>query len=256
MKLLSVVIAHDRLELTRRTVASYLATVTVPHLLVVIDNASTDGTADWLRDLDRGNEAESLVVLPFDVNAYPGVACNNGWRLGLDLGFDPTVLHRSDNDVEYQPGWCDEVEACFDAFPDLGQLGLLDMHDEGLMPVTKCRDGVTINVAWPNVGGNCVIRRELWDAGLRFDERTWPEFQGRETRHSMPNEDAIMSEHVVRMGWRHAHVTSRIAVHLGHDWEQYPDYYSRTAVERGFTPDQLKQHFDTCERRRKTAASA
>jgi hypothetical protein len=47
-----------------------------------------------------------------------------------------------------------------------------------------------------NVGGNNVIRRELWDAGLRYDERPWTELPA---GHS---EDTYMSPAVMAMGYK------------------------------------------------------
>ena len=67
---------------------------------------------------------------------------------------------RSDNDIEYLDGWQTQVEQAFEAFPELGQLGILNRHEDydDHQPVTRLeRNGTAINVQWPKVGGNCVV---------------------------------------------------------------------------------------------------
>jgi glycosyltransferase involved in cell wall biosynthesis len=170
VKLHTVFITHNRLELTKIAVASYLETVTVPYTYVIVDNASTDGTVEWLR-------ASPYDFLLLPENRYPGYACNTGWDLTPD---NVTHLHRADNDFRFLPGWCEEVERIF-ASAKVGQVGLR-MHEQ------------EPNGAW-NVGGNNVIRRELWDAGLRYDERPWTEFP------PGYSEDSFFSPEVERMGY-------------------------------------------------------
>lgn len=231
MNLLSCIVAHNRLELTKRCVESYLATVTVPHVLVVVDNASSDETAAWLAP----NEAhrcphlgEQVFALINDENLYPGAACNLGWLVGLNLWHalpDANVLHRSDNDVEYLPGWCKELERCFVEMGNVGQVGLLEhRYEEGCS----------------NVGGNSAILRKLWDAGARWDEVPWG---GRPGAPAL-NEDALMSAEIRRRGYRVARVGRETIVHHGWDWDAYPDYYAQTCIDRGYDPADIRAHFD------------
>lgn len=225
MKLLTVIVAHDRLELTQRAVASYLATVTVPHILIVIDSGSTDGTYDWLRKTAI-NGPRRFVWMRFDGNLYPGKACNEGWAIGLGeqmIGYDPeftledaTHLHSSDNDVEYLPGWCDEIADRFANDYALGQLGLLE---------EKYEQGCA------NVGNNCVIPRRLWDAGLRWPEQPW-------------HGEIEMSARIQGDGWSVERVRREVLIHHGWDWDAYPDYYAAVAREKGLDPEWVHGHFD------------
>jgi cellulose synthase/poly-beta-1,6-N-acetylglucosamine synthase-like glycosyltransferase len=160
MILHSVIVTYDRLYATQLALASYLETVTVPYTLIVVDNGSTDGTVEWLEELWlTGGVIDDYIEL--GENKYPGYACNRGWE---DAPDDAQVFHRADNDWAYYPGWCDHLAEAF-ADPKVGQVGLRTDAEES-------HNGVPI--PW-NVGGNCVIRRELWDAGLRYDERPWTE---------------------------------------------------------------------------------
>ena len=254
MKLVSCIVAHNRVELTRRCVESYLATVTVPHVLIVVDNGSTDGTLAWLDETAR-EEPRRFFWFSFGGNLYPGRACNDGWEAGLGdpIGYDPdftledaTHLHRSDNDVEFLPGWCDSVAraletACPDCAgdgcewcgdtgfvfdPNIGQLGLLEeKYERGAQ----------------NVGGNCIIRRELWDAGLRYREQPWHDLPGDVNK---PTEDCYLSLDILARGYRVERVRREVIVHHGWDWDAYPDYYEQSARVRGMDPVWLRQHFE------------
>jgi hypothetical protein len=240
VRLLTVVVVHDRYELTKRTIDSWIDTTDEMIgrcRLVIVDSGSTDPElCDWLEWMELAGWAVLMME-----NVYPGKACNVGWRVGLE-GFDASLLHRSDNDVVYEPGWVQHVEACFDAYAELGQLGVLDMRDEPrndwFRQLEHLEGAPWLNVGWPTIGGNCVIRRSLWDRGLRWDERPWP---------ALPEgEDSLLSREVRKLGWRTAHVHDRIATHIGHEWSDAPAYYARSALERGLSPHWLRQHFADC----------
>ena len=195
----TVFVSYNRLELLKETVFSYLDTVTVPHTFTVVDNKSDDETQRWLH-----NSGFSYHLL--SKNRYPGFACNLGWE---GAPKDATLLHRSDNDMRYLPGWCDEVLERFQD-PTLGQLGLRTLEEEG---------------NHPNVGGSCVIRRELWDKGLRYDERPWSE---------LPFEDGLMSYRVRKLGFAVVRAQQPCVEHIGIASSEDP-YYQQTFADRRIT---------------------
>ena len=172
MKLHTVFITYNRLDLTKQAIESYLETVSVPYTFLAIDNASQDGTREWLMETVGPDGWRGWAV-----NAYPGKSCNWGWSLAPE---DATHLHRADNDFAFLPGWCEEIERIF-ASEKVGQVGLRTDEEEAY-------------ARW-NVGGNNVIRRELWDKGLRYDERPWPEYP------PGYSEDSYFSPEVERMGY-------------------------------------------------------
>lgn len=179
MILHSVMVTYDRLDCTKKALASYLETVSVPYRMTVVDNGSSDGTKFWLIDQHNAHLIYDAIFL--NQNMYPGFATNRGWET---VGPDATHLHRADNDWAYRPGWCDHLQAAFED-PKVGQVGLRTDREES-------HNGKPI--VW-NVGGNNVIRRELWDAGLRYDERPWTELPA---GHS---EDTYLSPAVENMGY-------------------------------------------------------
>ena len=215
MKLHTVFITYNRLELTKRAIESYLETVTVPWTACIIDNGSTDGTEEWF--FERFND-EPLGLTTLGENKYPGYAANLGWAFGFlwEGRSDPTHLQRADNDFEFLPGWCEEVERMFSENERLGQLGMRTDEQE----VFNER----------NTGGNCIIRRELWDEGLRYDERPWPEI----AKSVGPGytEDSLFSPKVRKMGWEWDRVERRCIECLADEDPQDP-YYLKSWEDRG-----------------------
>ncbi len=197
-------VTYDRLDCTKKALKSYLATVTVPFTMTIVDNGSTDGTVEQLRSLSARADGPTIILLP--ENRYPGFATNRGWELAPP---EATFLHRADNDWAYKPGWCDQVIAAF-TDPKVGQVGLRTQREE---PVDY------------NVGGNCVIRRELWDAGLRYDERPWTQLPA---GHS---EDTYLSPAVVAMGYKWTRV-KRPCIYGVSVESKEDEYYIRSYTAR------------------------
>jgi glycosyltransferase involved in cell wall biosynthesis len=202
--LVSVVVSFNRLELLQLTLTSYWATVTMPYRLIVVDNGSDRETTDWLAS---STVYDDLILL--GENKYPGYAANFGWNRAL-TEYDPLYLHRSDNDVEYLPGWRDEMVRMFDTHPELGQVGLRTLEEEGPHAA---------------VGGNCVLHRKAWDAGVRYREEPWG---------AIVHEDGHMSNTVAAAGFAWARVETPCIVHRGIA-DMTDPYYQETMRIRGIT---------------------
>jgi hypothetical protein len=217
VKLHTVFITHNRLELTKRAIASYLETVSVPWSAWVVDNASTDGTREYFSEVYSANK------ILLDENRYPGYACNRGWSY---VPYDATHLHRADNDHIFLPGWCEHVQERFESDRKIGQVGLRTAAEEGHIQ--------------QNTGGNCVIRRELWDAGLRWDERTWPEL--RDQIAPGHTEDSLFSPAVKAMGYRWTRVKRPCIQPISPETYDDPDwpYYVKSFTDRGIHEDLIR----------------
>lgn len=212
MKLHTVFVTYNRLELSMRAVESYLSTVDVPHTVVIVDNGSSDGTQEWVAELFLNGTIDGYVNSRN--NMYPGWAANRGWEQAPD---DATFLHRADNDWAFLPGWTERVAKRF-INPRVAQVGLRTNEEEAWNPI--------------NVGGNSVIRRELWDSGLRYDERPWPELD------AGWSEDAFFSPQIKKMGWQWTRVQESCIVPLEEaDWDD--PYYQESFGARRITKDML-----------------
>ena len=208
MILLSVLISYDRPELTKLAIGSFVATVGVRYELVVADNGSSEETQQWLTQIADDDEIDGLAL--YGENLYPGKAFNKAvsWFLHDEV----THIQRLDNDFRFLPGWSEHAARCFGENPRLGQLGLRTDAEELYAP--------------HNVGGNMIIRRELWDQGLRYDERPWSDYPPGMT------EDSYYSPAVKDTGYDWGRV--KVPCIVGTSFESWDDpYYARTWGERG-----------------------
>lgn len=227
MKILVCMVTHNRCAYTRKALVSLLATIKARDRYVIVDNASTDDTHDYLGFL----QADSVVLNRR--NLFPGAATNIGWNHGM-RHYQPDLLMRLDNDIELLPGWRDEVDAAFEAIPKLGMLGILNLHEDfdGEQPVDPyTENGHTINVRCPRgVGGNAVIRRELWDQGLRWSPGAWAPGGN--------DEDSRFAAAVEEAGYGVARVIPTIANNMSfHRYHDFPEYYNKTAELRGLVAE-------------------
>lgn len=226
MKLLICFITHNRLAYTQRTLKTLWDTIEVPYYLIAVDNASTDGTAGYLRRLVIRGRLNHVIVN--NQNYYPGKACNIGWAKGLEAYPQATHLMRLDNDMHFEKGWDLKAEEYFTRIDRLGQLGL--DYDGGENKTPQYYNGLGL-VEWPGcVGGPCIVRRSIFDAGTRYDEAPW------EGSRSKLQEDARFSRLVKNDGWLVGHMDERLSWTFANEsnWADYPEYYEKTFYDRGY----------------------
>jgi GT2 family glycosyltransferase len=134
-----VVVTRDNLAFLRLCLESALACTDLPYELIVVDNGSDDGTAEYLMELAERNPN----VRPIRNGSNRGfaTACNQGAALGRG---ETLVLLNDDTAVS--PGWLGRLVVHLDR-PDVGMVG----------PTT-------------NRTGN--------EAQIDTDYRTWAEFAG------------------------------------------------------------------------------
>lgn len=237
MKLLIVMITYNRLAYSQRTLEGLLKTIQVPHYILVVDNASDDGTKLWLADMKKEGKIDDYIIN--DENLYPGEATNIGWEQGLIAYPEATHLMRLDNDYHLEFGWDKECEECFKKIPELGQIGL--DHEAIEHPKAILRElqinGKTIN-PWPGcVGGGNIIRRKIWDMGVKYQPLRWDD-----GRRSPMQEDSKFSKEIQGKGYITGHITEKLAWTFANEenWKDYPDYYKKTMSDRGYD-EKLKE---------------
>jgi glycosyltransferase involved in cell wall biosynthesis len=231
MNLLIVLITYNRLAYTKKTLRKLWDTIEVPHFLVIVDNNSTDGTREYLQKQDKNYKIDHIILNPD--NYYPGKATNIGWEKGLELYPDATHLMRLDNDMHLEKGWDTLAQEYFDKIPELGQLGL--DHEAIEHPKAALREmvinGKTIN-PWPGcVGGPNIIRRKIWDMGIRYRELFW-----NDGRNSPLQEDSQFSRAIQNVGYLTGHMTENVARTFANEsnWHEFPEYYKKTMTDRGY----------------------
>ena len=231
MNLLIVLITYNRLEYTKRTLREFYKTIELPYYLVIVDNNSTDGTIEYLKNHEKRSKVDKVILNPD--NYYPGKACNIGWAEGLKDYPEATHLMRLDNDMHLEKGWQTAAESYFKAIPELGQLGLdndaLDHPRAALRALSI--NGKTVN-PWPGcVGGPNIIRRKIWDMGVRYPELMW-----NDGRNTPLQEDSAFSKAIKEKGYIAAHMTDKLSWTFANkdNWGEHKDYYLKTMKDRGY----------------------
>lgn len=114
-----VVVTWNRLEYTKQCLESIAVHTDVPYELIVVDNGSTDGSAEWLREYmahyrTHGNEAQ---FIGNEENLGCAVAFNQGFAAAKG---DP--IFRIDNDVILPSGWASTFMRHWDEHPEIGMM--------------------------------------------------------------------------------------------------------------------------------------
>lgn len=225
MKLLIVIISYERLEYTKKTLASLWDTIQVPYYLVAVDNNSSDGTQKYLTDAKKRGRIDKVILNP--ENYYPGKACNIGWTEGLKDYPQATHLMRLDNDMHFEKGWDLKAEEYFKKIDRMGQLGL--DFDGGENKEPKLYSGMWLNEFPGCVGGPNIIKKEIFDS-LRYDESRW------EGSNTKVQEDSKFSKQIKERGYLVGHMDERLSYTFANkeNWKDYKDYYIKTMRDRDY----------------------
>jgi predicted O-methyltransferase YrrM len=215
----TIVLNWNRVSTLRVTVESYLETIEGEYELFIVDNASTDGSREYLEALQAQGRA-SVIFLEENIG---GLAYNN--VLPLTKG---SLIHLSENDQLFLPGWSGHVRDAFELFPDLGQLSLFadiptDYEGWGPKPSTRLRfkNGKVLYEAQYNLTTSAIARAELFfEHGVRVTNLEGLDYK-------FPADGKLSADIKAAVYWcawsDHYYVRN-----LGHEVAEYeadPDYY-------------------------------
>lgn len=179
MTLTSIIIpTYNGLGLLRACVESIRAYTRTPYEIIVVDNASSDGT-----DLYCRTNRLTLLSLP-ENRGFP-LACN----LGLQLAAGDELLLLN-NDVIVSQGWLDNLKNALYSAPDIGIVGPVTNYASGRQQVKTGytdipgyhaeagRANIPDSGKWSEtkrlVGLCFLFKRQLMDAIGLLDERYSP----------------------------------------------------------------------------------
>jgi glycosyltransferase involved in cell wall biosynthesis len=223
----TVVLNWNRADLLAKTLRSYLATVSVPYELFVVDNGSTDDSRAVIENIRRDHPEVKAILLDKNVGGF-----------ALNLGLEKATgryLHISENDLEYLPGWDTCLIDKFHTFSQLGQLSVFAPQiAKGEIwankPVTPLElEGKTIFLADINVGASSIIRREIWDLGLRWGNLY--------SEKCLFPDDFGFSTGVKALGYQMAWNDKYVVVNWGHQIEEMksrPEYYAQNYASKSW----------------------
>jgi cellulose synthase/poly-beta-1,6-N-acetylglucosamine synthase-like glycosyltransferase len=113
MKIDLIFLTHNRLDYTRLSLASILADPMEQFSLTIWDNASTDGTVEFLRKEVRDPRVKEIVFAKENIGQI--AAANKVWS-----GSDADLLGKLDNDCIMSPGWTRTLAQAHQDIPELG----------------------------------------------------------------------------------------------------------------------------------------
>lgn len=111
-----IIPTYNQLRYLKLCIASIAVHTNTPYEIVVIDNASTDGTAEYLRDCCGRNPR--LRYVSMSTNAGFAGAVNRGLMLAKG-----TAILLLNNDTVVTPRWLDNLLACLNSDPSIGIVG-------------------------------------------------------------------------------------------------------------------------------------
>lgn len=108
-----IVVAHNHLEDTQKCIASiWRNTEECQYEIIVVDNASIDGTANWLV------EQSTIKIIHNEKNMGFSKACNQGFELAI--GNEIVLLH---NDVILSKSWLSRLRAALYKHSNIAAVG-------------------------------------------------------------------------------------------------------------------------------------
>ena len=153
------VVTYNRLEFTTQSLPAIKRLTTFPYVLTVVDNASTDGSREYLIELHKSGVINNLVLL--DQNIGVAKASNLAWCQ------EPNAAYylKLDNDIVFQkPRWLENMIRTIDGIPELGAVGY--NFEPKSYPQSQMRN-ISIRVKHPgNIGGACFLIPKRTEAKL------------------------------------------------------------------------------------------
>lgn len=203
-------LCHNRLVLSKRCLESYLDTISVSYELLIVNNASTDATSEWLEGIRKDTRIRNIIHREQN---DPAAALNTA--LAMCTG---RYLHIMENDYIYRDGWDTYVLDCFDRIPNLGQLCICS----GAPRLIGSHHKELVYLSTDNVVSSSVFPRALF-----FDQK----IRWQNTSKGFMPADKKFSDAVKRAGFLVAWPDRRIAESVGFsrkEFERDPDYYIKS----------------------------
>lgn len=151
-----MLVTYNRLDLTKRMMDSLLSNTSGYYQLFIVDNGSTDGTVEWLKDLKE--RCNIYIHLHFN-EKNKGIAVGRNQCLKMTSECNSEFLSTLDNDIEVHEGWLEECKDILKANPKF----VVGLNMEGVRYPIKTKNGKSFQIKPAgNLGTACtVFRRDL-----------------------------------------------------------------------------------------------
>lgn len=178
-----IILTYNNLEYNKQCIESIKKhTVKDTYEIIVVDNHSTDGTVEWLK------EQKDLKVILNDYNAGFPKGCN----MGIGLASEECDILLLNNDTIVTPRWLENLQACLYSDKSIGATGAVSNHHENLQGVettANCdnleemiafagQNNISSSIRWEEkiflIGFCLLIKREVIDKIGLLDEMYSP----------------------------------------------------------------------------------
>jgi GT2 family glycosyltransferase len=146
-------VTYNRLDMTQRTLKSLSKNTNVPYRLIIVDNGSTDGTADWLTKLFPQND----YCIGYDYHIHSenkGIAAGRNQGLRIAEKYKDDWLSTIDNDIEVPFGW---LKDCIDILEANPQFVMGVNMEDVRYPVVTLNGKSFQNKPQGNLGTACTV---------------------------------------------------------------------------------------------------
>ena len=140
-------VTYNRLDLTKQTVEDLKKSVDIDYNFIIIDNNSTDGTVEYLKELNP------TVLILNDTNLGIAKARNQCLKSADELGTE--YYSFIDNDVRMPVGWLEESIEILKANKQYGMLGV-NMEGKSY-PIVERKGFKFQDKPQGNLGTACVV---------------------------------------------------------------------------------------------------
>ncbi len=111
-----VILTFNQINITKKCLNSILEYTNIPYELILVDNGSTDGTKDYLREFARVHKNVELISNKKNL----GFAAGN--NQGIEKAHGDYILLLN-NDVVVAQGWLERMISHLEQSPDIGMVG-------------------------------------------------------------------------------------------------------------------------------------
>lgn len=222
-------------ELVRRAIESIGAyPPSLPYEVIVVDNASTDGSLAWLRspDPERVSGAARYLLIENTENVGFGAANNQGFAAAK-----APVFFLLNADAELQSGACDKLLSTLHSNSRIGACGPRLVYPDGTLQISVWRNpptawatllsGLRLYKLLPSRFRGELLLAEFWSHDHRRDvnmisgaavlarREMIAEVGGFDSRFHMYGEDNEWCLRITRAGWRIVFEPDALVMHHG-----------------------------------------
>jgi len=194
-----MMVTYNRLELTKQTITNIYETVKTPFEFVIIDNASTDGTIEYLNEL---NKQYNNIHLKFN-KINKGIGWGRSQALLLADTLNTEWYVTIDNDVLFHSGWLDECIEILTHNKHFGAIGV--SFEPTVYPIIKSNGYEFEYKSKGNLGTACMVFHKSLHKMIGFFNTTFDKYA---------HEDADWGNRVVFAGLKLGYIKTH-GTHIG-----------------------------------------